>query len=211
MSVIGGPPQDLKFRGEASRLVIGDRNTIREFVTIHTGTEQGGGITAIGNDCLLMAYVHVAHDCILRDRVILSNSTELAGHVLLEEGVVVGGKTGVHHFVTVGRGAFVGGMSAVRQDIPPFMVAEGMPARVRGINSIGLRRADHTRKAIDAVKEAFRVLYRSDLNFRESSVRLDELATEYEEVRSILDAMRGMEDGRGGRARESTRIYPALS
>ena len=156
---VGGAPQDLKFGGEPSRLVIGDDNTIREGVTLNRGTEDGGMETRIGNHCLLMAYSHVAHDCILGDRVVLANSVSLAGHVELADHVIAGGIAGIHQFCRVGRYAFLAGGAMVTQDILPFTIAQGDRAEHAGINVVGLRRAGWTREEIGAVRAAYKSLF----------------------------------------------------
>lgn len=137
---IGEAPQDLSYDGEPTRLVLGDRNTIREFVTLNRGTEKGGGETRIGNDNLIMAYCHVAHDCVVGNKTVFSNAASLAGHVVVGDHAILGGFTGVHQFVHIGEFAFTGFHSAVSQDVPPFCLASGNLASVRGINRIGLKR-----------------------------------------------------------------------
>ncbi len=160
---IGTVPQDLKYRGDVTRLEIGDGNTFREFVTINTATEPGGA-TVIGNRCLLMAYAHVAHNCLIGDEVILANSGTLAGHVHVDDYATIGGLTPVHQFVHIGKYAFVGGGSRVEQDVPPFVKVAGSPARVYGINSIGLERRGFSAERRSGVKQLFKLLYRSELN-----------------------------------------------
>ena len=162
-AVIGSPPQDLKYRGEDSTLVIGDRNKIREYVTINPGTEGGGGRTVIGSDCLLMAYSHVAHDCVLGDHVVLANSAALAGHITIEDRATVGGLVGIHQFVRVGTLAFVGGCSRVVQDIPPYSTCVGYPAKVFGLNHEGLKRVGLSSEAKQALHRAFKTLFHSKL------------------------------------------------
>ena len=158
-AMIGGEPQDLKYRGETTTLVIGDHNDIRESVTIHVGTENGGGSTTIGSHNLLMIGAHVAHDSHLGDRCILSNNVLLAGHITVEDYAVIGGGTAVTQYVTVGRYAYVGGLSGVVHDCPPFMVSDGHPARVRGVNLIGLARHRFDEQAIERLKTAYRMLF----------------------------------------------------
>ncbi len=167
-AVVGGEPQDMKFRGEPSVLVIGDNTTIREFVTIHRGTEGGGGRTIIGKSCLLMAYVHVAHDCILGDHVILSNAAMLAGHVSIGSHAVVGGMTGVHQFVHVGEYAFVGAMSGLPQDVPPYLLASGSRAKLHGPNLIGLRRYGFSQEFLNALRSCYRKIFRSEMPRKEA-------------------------------------------
>ncbi|NJN14162.1 MAG: acyl-ACP--UDP-N-acetylglucosamine O-acyltransferase, partial [Planctomycetes bacterium] len=171
-AVLGGPPQDLKYGDERTRLVVGARNRIREGVTINLGTVQGGGVTRIGDDCYLMACSHVAHDCVLGDKVILANNVMLAGHVVVQDGAILNGGVGVHHFTTIGRLSYVGGLSRITKDVPPFTIVEGHPSRVRGINIVGLRRARLTDSSVQAIKEAYRLLYRSDLPTKSAQERL---------------------------------------
>src|SRR3989338_2597498 len=155
-AVIGSIPQDLKYRGEETILVIGDRNKVREYVTINPGTEGGGGKTAIGSDCLLMAYAHVAHDCLLGDRVILANSVALAGHIHVEDGAIIGGLGGVAQFVRIGTLAIIGGCSRVIQDVSPYSTCVGYPAKVFGLNREGLKRAGVPSATVAQLHRAFR-------------------------------------------------------
>ena len=172
-AVIGLDPQDLKYKGAPSRVKIGDGNTIREFVTVNKPT-HADEITEIGNNNLLMAYVHVAHNCVLEDHVIIANAVALAGHVHIESRAVIGGVLGVHQFVRIGRNAMLGGMSRIDRDVPPFMMIEGNPSRVRSLNLLGLKRAGLTTEDVGYLKKAFRLLYRSDLTLEQA---LEELAT----------------------------------
>ncbi len=205
-AVIGGKPQDLKYKGEETELIIGDDNTIREFVTINTGTVGGGGRTVIGDGNLLMAYVHVAHDCTLGSHIVLANVATLGGHIRVEDGVRISGLAAVHHFVTIGRLAFVGGCAKVVRDVPPFMMVDGNPARVRGLNIEGLKRSGVEREELQTLKEAYRLLYRSDLNrsqaMEDLSARgLSERSATAELIRFLTDSERG----RRGRGREAER------
>lgn len=175
-AAIGGAPQDMKYRGEPTQLIIGDRNTIREFTTIHTGTSQDVGITSIGNDNWIMAYVHIAHDCQVGNKTILANNTTLGGHVHLADWVIVGGLTGIHQFVKVGAHAMVGFSSAVTQDIPPFMMADGNPLAVRGFNAEGLRRRQFSEERISAVKQMHKLLYRTGKTLAQATSEIAELA-----------------------------------
>ncbi len=158
-AMIGSEPQDLKYNGEDTKLVIGNNNKIREFTFINTGTVGGGGVTKIGDNNLLMGYVHVAHDVIISNNCILANAVTLAGHVELEDYVVIGGMTPVHQFVKIGAHAMIGGASAVAQDIPPYTIAEGNRAKLRGLNFTGLRRRFENRSDIDAIKSAYKELF----------------------------------------------------
>ena len=158
---IGAPPQDKKYAGEPTELTIGDRNTVREFCTFNTGTAQDEGVTRIGSDNWIMAYVHVAHDCRVGDQTVLANNATLAGHVHVGDWVVVGGLTGIHQFVKVGAHAMLGFASAVTQDVPPFMLVDGNPLAVRGVNVEGLKRRGFDAERIAAVRQMHRLLYRS--------------------------------------------------
>jgi UDP-N-acetylglucosamine acyltransferase len=194
-AVIGGEPQDMKFRGEPSTLEIGDNTVIREFVTIHRGTEGGGGVTRVGNSCLLMAYVHVAHDCILGDHVILSNAAMLAGHVVIGSHAVVGGMTGVHQFVHIGEHAFVGAMSGLPQDVPPYLLASGSRARLHGPNIIGLRRHGFSQEFLNALRSCYRRIFRSETPRRQA---LEESFKEFghlTELGVFFDFIRNSERG----------------
>lgn len=202
---LGAPPQDISYRGEATELVIGDRNKIREFVTINRGTTKGGGYTRIGSDNLLMACCHVAHDCEIEDHVILANTVLLAGHVKVCSGAAVSGLSAAHHFVTIGRNAYVGGMSRMSQDVPPFMLLEGHPARVRRVNVIGLRRAGFEETEIEGLQYAFREIYRSG-NPRRAT--LESLKADGDLPGVVLELVQSLEQtnlGLKGRYRESLR------
>jgi len=158
---IGAAPQDKKYAGEPTELVIGDRNTVREFCTFNCGTVQDGGVTRVGSDNWIMAYVHIAHDCQVGNQTILANNATLAGHVHLGDWVIIGGLTGIHQFVKIGAHAMAGFASAVSQDVPPFMMVDGNPLAVRGFNAEGLRRRGFGPERIAAVKQMHRALYRS--------------------------------------------------
>jgi len=201
---IGGAPQDLSYEDEPTQLWIGDRNTVREFVTINRGTIKGGGVTRLGDGCLLMACSHVAHDCVIEDGVQLGNNVLLAGHVAVERNAIVNGAAAAHQFVTIGRNAYVGGLTRVIQDVPPFMILEGHPARVRKLNVIGLERAGLPSEEIQELRKAFRRLFRAD----ESRSRV--LARAEQEfqgnlVRELLRSLRNTELGLKGRYRETLR------
>ncbi|MEP6873453.1 MAG: acyl-ACP--UDP-N-acetylglucosamine O-acyltransferase [Burkholderiales bacterium] len=175
---IGAEPQDKKYAGEPTELHIGDRNTIREFCTFNIGTAQDGGVTRIGSDNWIMAYVHIAHDCQVGNDVTLANNATLGGHVHLGDHVFIGGLTGVHQFVKVGAHAMAGFSSAVTQDVPPFMTVDGNPLAVRGLNVVGLRRRGFDAERIAAVKQIYRLLYRSGLTFDDSCAAIAALAIE---------------------------------
>jgi UDP-N-acetylglucosamine acyltransferase len=169
---IGGPPQDKKYAGEPTRLVIGNDNTFREYVTINTGTAQDEGVTTVGDDNWVMAYVHIAHDCRLGSHLILANAVQLAGHVQLDDWVFLGGLTGVHQFVRVGAHAMSGFQTRLTQDVPPFITAAGNPAEATGINSEGLRRRGYTPERIAAVKRMHKLLYRQSLSLNDAKEAL---------------------------------------
>ena len=173
---IGEIPQDKKFHGEQSRLEIGDRNLIREFVTINRGTEDGGDITRIGSDNWLMAYIHIAHDCHVGNNVIFSNGTSLAGHVSVEDYAILGGFTLVHQFCSIGKHAFCGMGSAVSKDVPPYVMINGNPAHPHGLNIEGLKRHDFSKEVIKSIRDAYKLVYRSGYTLEEASPKLDALA-----------------------------------
>lgn len=158
-AVIGGVPQDKKFKGEKTKTIIGNENIIREYVTINRGTEGGGGQTVLGDRNLIMSYVHIAHDCILANDIILGSYSALTGHVVVDDFVSTSGMVGIHHFCRIGKMSYVGGMSKVTQDVPPYIMADGNPSRSRGLNLVGLRRHALSPGAIAALKEAYRVFF----------------------------------------------------
>ncbi len=172
---LGAIPQDKKYAGEPCELVIGDGNTIREFCTFNIGSPGDLGVTRIGDDNWIMAYTHIAHDCQIADHTTLANNTTLGGHVHLGPWVTVGGLTGIHQFVKVGAHAMVGFASAVSQDVPPFMLVDGNPLAVRGVNSVGLRRRDFSSERLAAVKAMHKALYREDLTLQSAQLRIAEL------------------------------------
>jgi UDP-N-acetylglucosamine acyltransferase len=173
---IGCDPQDKKYANEPTRLLIGDRNSFFQNVTVSTGTSQDHGITQLGNDNWIMAYAHIAHDCIVGDNVILANAATLAGHVKVGDYAILGGLTAVHQFCTIGEHAMAGGGSIIVQDLPPFVMCEGNRAIARGFNSEGMKRRGFTEQDIRAVKSAYRILYRSGLSFEEARAQIIELA-----------------------------------
>jgi UDP-N-acetylglucosamine acyltransferase len=191
-TTVGVAPQDLKYQGERSETRIGDRNRIREFVTIHRGTEGGGMVTRIGDDNLLMAYVHVAHDVQIGSHTVLSNAVTFGGHVLVEDWAVIGASTGVHQFCRIGRHAMIGGYSVITQDVLPFAtVVTQREAKVYGANATGLERRGFTPAAIDALHKAFRLLTRSGLNTSQALDRIREdvpMTTEVEELLTFIDS-----------------------
>lgn len=203
-AAIGLEPQDLKYDGSESLVQIGDDNCIREYVTVHRAT-YAGEMTRIGNHNLLMAYSHVGHNSVIEDHVIITNSVAIAGHVHIESQARIGGVCGVHQFVHIGRLSMVGGMTKVARDVPPYMLVEGVPARVRALNLVGLRRAALAEaepgEALRSLKKAFRILYRSDLNLSEALDKLDTLL-DNEHVQHLQHFLRlSQQDGRRGATR----------
>jgi UDP-N-acetylglucosamine acyltransferase len=187
---LGAIPQDKKYAGEPTELVIGDRNTIREFCTFNIGVPGAGGVTRVGSDNWIMAYTHIAHDCRVDNHTTLANNTTLAGHVHLADWVTVGGLTGIHQFVTVGAHAMIGFASAVAQDVPPFMLVDGNPLAVRGFNVVGLRRRDFSAARIAAVKQMHRLLYRQGKTLEEARAAIEALAAEVPEAAADVDLMK---------------------
>lgn len=192
---IGFIPQDLKFDGEKSYLYIGDNNTIRENVTIHRGTEEGGGETRVGNNNLIMAYCHVAHDCKLGNHIVMGNAVNLAGHVVVEDHAVITGLTGVHQFVQIGSIAMVGAHSKVVKDVPPYILVDGHPARVNGINVVGLRRNGLKPELRSEIKRAYKILYRSNLNMDEAIQKMDQELDASKEIEHFLRFLRNVQRG----------------
>jgi UDP-N-acetylglucosamine acyltransferase len=186
-SSIGGPPQDKKYNGEPTRLEIGNNNTIREFCTLNTGTVQDVGVTRIGDDNWIMAYVHIAHDCQIGNRTIFANNAQLAGHVHIGDDAILGGFTLVHQFCRVGAHCITGLGTVVLQDIPPYVKASGNPVHPYGINSEGLRRRGFSNEAINAIKRAYRTLYRSGLTLEEAKSELAAQTAEEPEVQRLVD------------------------
>ncbi|MGI9013178.1 MAG: acyl-ACP--UDP-N-acetylglucosamine O-acyltransferase [Phycisphaerales bacterium] len=205
-SVIGADPQDRKFAGETTWCEIGHRNQIREHVTIHRGTSNGGGVTTVGNNNLIMVAAHVAHDCHLANGITIANQVMLAGHVVVEEGASIGGGAGVHHFATVGACSFVGGLARITKDVPPYMIVEGSPAEARAVNVIAMLRYGYPPEHIDAMKDAHKRLYRS--NGATFSEKLEQLEQEYAEIPAIsrlCSALAASACGVHGRALEVAR------
>jgi UDP-N-acetylglucosamine acyltransferase len=184
---IGEAPQDLKYKGEPTRLEIGDRNIFRESCTINRGTAQGHGLTRIGSDNLFMAYSHVAHDCVVGDRAVFANCASLAGHVEVGDWVILGGLTAVHQFVKLGAHGFLAGGAIVLRDVPPYVMVSGNPAVPHGVNSEGLKRRGFTEEQIRSIREAYRTLYRSGLRLSEALGQLQPLAATRPEIRAFVD------------------------
>nr|WP_245562049.1 acyl-ACP--UDP-N-acetylglucosamine O-acyltransferase [Stanieria cyanosphaera] len=196
-AAIGLEPQDLKYQGAKSKVIIGDRNRIREYVTINRATEEDEA-TIIGNDNLLMAYSHVAHNCIIENDVIIANNVAMAGHVKIESMAVISGVLGVHQFVHVGRMAMVAGMSRISRDVPPYMLVEGNPARVRSLNLVALKRRGFSHSEISKLKQAFRLLYHEGIPLDKAIAQL-EILTESEAIGHLRDFLQSsIADGRRG-------------
>ncbi len=192
---MGLASQDLKYKGEPTQTRIGKRNRIREFVTIHRGTAGGGMLTSIGDDCLLMAQAHVAHDCIIGNNVIMANAATLAGHVSVADGANIGAYSGVHQFCRVGREAYVGGYSVVVKDALPFALTVGNHAKCYGLNTTGMKRRDYPRRTIDALHHAFKLLLSSRLNTTQA---LDKIKTEIADVPEVAELVRFIETSERG-------------
>lgn len=192
---LGAIPQDLKYKGEESWVILGNNNTIREFVTIHRGTAQSGGKTIIGDNNFLMAYSHVAHDCKIGNQVILANAATLAGHIEIEDYAIVGGLVGIHQFLRLGRHCIIGGGSGVNQDIPPYMMANGQRAKLYGVNNIGLKRHNFSPEAVSNLKKAYHIIFRSGLTIKKA---LDQVQTEIKnspEVDHLISFIKSSERG----------------
>jgi len=183
---IGALPQDLKFSGEKTRVIIGDFNTIREFVTIHRSTTADIGVTIIGNHNLLMAYCHVAHNCKLGDRIVMANAATLAGHVHVEDYAIIGGLTGIHQFSSIGAHCIIGGASAVVKDVPPYTMASGNHAKLFGLNLVGLKRRNFSEKTIKAIKDSYRIIFRSDLLLETALKKAQDEVEDCPEVRHFI-------------------------
>ena len=184
---IGDAPQDKKYRGEPTQLLIGDRNVFRESCTINRGTTHDKGVTRIGDDNLFMAYSHVAHDCVIGDNTVFANSVALGGHVEVGDWVILGGLTAVHQFTKIGAHAFLGGGAILSRDVPPYLMVAGNPAVPHGVNAEGLRRRGFSDEQVRHIREAYRVLYRSDLKLAEALTQLAPLAEQHPEIRTFVE------------------------
>jgi len=193
-AVLGTDPQDLKYAGEASRLEIGCRTTIREYATLNRGT-AAAGTTRVGNDCLIMAYAHVAHDCQLGDHVVLANAVNMGGHVTIEEWAIIGGLTAIHQFVRIGQHSFVGGASRVVQDVAPFVVVAGSPCSAYGPNVVGLRRRNFSPETVRTIRSAYRRIFQSNANIGQALAELEPVAARSPEVRCLIEFIRRSERG----------------
>lgn len=193
-AVIGSVTQDKKYKGGTTFLKIGDRNKIREYVTMNPGTEDGTE-TVIGSDNLVMAYAHIAHDCVVKNFVTLANNATLAGHVTVEDRAIVGGLAAVHQFVRIGYLAIIGGCSKVVQDIPPYMMVDGHPAKAYGLNAVGLERASVSAEERRHLKKAFKILFRSDLSIKTAISRIEEEVERTQAINTLLEFLKKSERG----------------
>ena len=194
-SSIGEDPQDKKYAAEITRLEIGDRNTIREFTSMHRGTRQDQGVTRIGSDNLFMAYTHVAHDCIIGDHVIMANGASLAGHVHLNDHAILGGFTLVHQFTQIGQYSFAAMGSAITQDIPPFVMVGGKPTRPHGINSVGMERNGISSEDIRLVRKAYKLIYKMNLKLEDAIEQMEALAEDSKELSTMISFLRNVTRG----------------
>lgn len=195
---IGKVPQDKKYAGEPTRLEIGDRNTIHEFCSLHIGTAQDEGVTRLGHDNWVMAYVHIAHDCQIGDHTILANSVQLAGHVHIGDWAVLGGFTGVHQFVKIGAHSMVGGGTMLRQDVPPYVMAQGSPPTVHGVNAEGLKRRGFSSEGIGAIRRAYKTLYREGRTLADAIEAIETMMSEASnaaELKPLNDFLRAASRG----------------
>jgi len=205
-AVIGMGPQDLGYRGEGTRVEIGDDNTLREYVTVNAASTKQDWVTRVGSRNFLMAYCHIAHDCEVGNDIVMANYVGISGHCKIEDKAWFGGMTGLHQFVTVGTHSFIGGGSRIVHDCPPYMITEGSPAKVRGVNTIGLKRRGFSSEVVEALKEAQRLIYRSHLTAAQAVEQLgDEADSLTKEVRHLVEFLRLTLTGRQGRAREAMR------
>ena len=194
-SSIGTPPQDMTYKGEKTRVKIGDRSIIREYTTVHRGTKKGGGITTVGSDNYIMAYVHIAHDCNIGSHIIMANAATLGGHINVEDYAVIGGLTGIHQFVRIGAYAMVGACSAVSLDVPPYVSAVGNRATLFGLNSVGLRRHGFDKTRVGMIKKAYTILFRSKLSLKDAIAKVEEEIPESEDVKRMVEFIKGAKRG----------------
>jgi len=184
---IGLPPQDVRYKGEKTKVKIGDGNIIREYITIHRASVSGEGVTRIGNNNFLMAYVHIAHDCNIGNNIIMANATTLAGHVVVEDFAFIGGLVAVHQFARIGAHSMIGGFSAIPQDIPPYTTAAGERAKLYGLNTVGLKRRNFSDSTISDLKKAYKILFRSKLTLKEAIDKVKHDFGHSEEVRNFIE------------------------
>ena len=194
-AAVGAPPQDLKYRGEDTRLELGDGNVIREFASVHTGTVGGGGVTRLANQCLIMASAHVAHDVHLGDRCIVATFCALAGHVESEDGAIFGGVSAVQQFTRIGRLAYIGGLTGVNMDVAPYLMVSGPRGEVVGINSVGMQRAGFTEEQVGRVKDAYRIVFRSKLPLQDALAQVRAELGQHPEIAHWVKFIEGSERG----------------
>jgi UDP-N-acetylglucosamine acyltransferase len=186
-ATIGFPPQDLKYQGEKTGVKIGDNNVIREYVTIHRASVSGDGLTEIGSDNFIMAYVHIAHDCKIGNNVIMANLATLAGHVIVEDFAFIGGIVAVHQFTRIGAYAMIGGFSGVGQDIPPYTMASGARAKLYGLNTVGLKRRGFNEETINALKKAYKILFRDKISLKEAIEKVKNTLPDIPELKHLIE------------------------
>ncbi len=191
---IGSQTQDLKFKGGKTFVEIGDRTTLREYVTVNAGTNEGD-VTRVGSGCLIMTYSHVAHQCVVGNDVIISNATNLAGHVIVEDGAIISGMCGVPQFLRIGRMSFIGACSKPVKDVPPYMLADGNPARIRGLNTVGLQRRNVPEESRRNLKEAYRILFRNELSTQQALEKIRATLSQSPEIRHLLSFVSESERG----------------
>ena len=194
-AAIGAPPQSLKFKGEKTDVKIGRGTIIREFVTVHRGTEFGGGLTEVGEENFLMAYTHIAHDCITGKKVIFANNATLAGHIIVGDNATIGGLVAIHQFVRIGDYAYVGGKSAVVKDIPPYVIASGDRAKLHGLNSVGLKRYGFSQETLSSLKKAYRIIFRIGITLNEAIERVKAEVNQVPEVVNLIDFIKSSRRG----------------
>jgi UDP-N-acetylglucosamine acyltransferase len=194
-AAIGAPPQSLKFKGEKSDVKIGRGTIIREFVTVHRGTEFGGGLTEVGEENFLMAYTHIAHDCMTGKKVIFANNATLAGHIIVGDNATIGGLVAIHQFVRIGNYAYVGGKSAVVKDIPPYVIASGDRAKLHGLNTVGLKRHGFSQETLSLLKKAYRIIFRIGITLNEAIERIKAEVEQIPEVVNLIDFIKSSRRG----------------
>jgi UDP-N-acetylglucosamine acyltransferase len=194
-AALGGKPQDLKFRGERTRVVIGNNNTIREFATIHRSTAADIGVTILGDNNLIMAYCHIAHNCKLGNNIVMSSGSALAGHIHIDDYAIIGGMTGIHQFTRIGRHSIIGGASALAKDLPPYMMAAGNHAHLYGLNLVGLKRRGFSEETIKELKKAYKILFRSSLLLKTAVEKVRSEVQDIPEVKTLLEFVEKSERG----------------
>ena len=192
---VGEDPSDKKYHGEVTWLELADNNIIREGVTLHRGTEVGGGVTKIGSDNLFMPYTHVAHDCIVGNHTIFSNNAAVSGHVVVEDWAILSGYAGVYQFLRIGAHSFVGGLTHINMDVPAYVVVKGNPPEAKGINITGLERRNFSSEAIKAIRQGYKILYRKGLKLDEALQELDKLAVEHPEIHALIHSVKASQKG----------------